>query len=113
MARKNERTNAIVVAEVMEAGAETKPLKGKSFSITGHLAKRREDIVALIEQAGGRFDKTPNFHTTYLISNLDWSATTVSPGTSRKLEAARQNGTKVISEAVFLEMLMKEAPAAG
>lgn len=113
MARKNERTNAIVVAEVMEAGADSRHLKGKSFSITGHLAKKREDVVALIEQAGGRFDKTPSFGTTYLITNADWTATTVSPGSSRKFEAAKRNGTKIISEQQFLDLLMKEPPAAG
>lgn len=113
MARRNDKTDAIIVAEVMEAGAEEKPLRGKSFSISGHLGKRREDVVALIEQAGGRFDKSPSFGTTYLITNGDWSAATVAPGASRKLEAARRNGTKIITEAVFLAMLMKEPPASG
>jgi BRCT domain type II-containing protein len=113
MARKNERTDSIVVAEVMEAGADSKHLRGKSFSITGHLGKRREDVVALIEQAGGRFDKTPAWNTTYLITNADWSAATVSPGASKKFEAARRNGTKILSEQQFLDLLMKEPPASG
>lgn len=113
MARINERTHVVLVAEVMEAGAEEKPFRGKSFSITGHLSRPRDNIVALIEQAGGRFDKTPNFHTTYLITNADWTAATASPGASRKFQAARQNGTKIITETVFLAMLMKEPPVSG
>jgi BRCT domain type II-containing protein len=108
--RKNELTKTIVVAEVMEAGADSKPLKGKSFSISGHLGKKREDVVALIVQAGGRFDKTPAWGTTYLITNADWSGDRSS---SRKFEAAKRNGTRIISEVQFLEMLMKEPPVAG
>ncbi len=111
--RKNERTNSIVLAEVMEAGADTKVLRGKSFSITGHLSKKREDIVALIEQAGGRFDKTPSFGTTYIITNADWTASTVVSGSSRKLEAARRNGTKILTEQQFLDLLLKEPPTPG
>ncbi len=106
MARKNDLTNTVLAAEIMEAGADTKPLRGKSFSITGHLSKKREDIVALIVQAGGRFDKSPSFGTSYLVTNQDWTAATVSPGASKKLAAARRNGTKVITEAQFLEMLV-------
>ncbi len=110
MARKNELTNAVVVAEIMEAGADTRHLRGKSFSISGHMSKKREDIVALIERAGGRFDKSPTWNTTYMITNADWSAATVAPGTSKKLEAARRNGTKVLTEKDFLELLMGEPP---
>ncbi len=112
MARKNDRPDVVVVAEVMEAGAETKPLKGKSFSITGHLSRPRDNIVALIEQAGGRFDKTPSFGTTYLITNQDWSEGTVH-GVSKKLQKARSNGTKVLTEQQFLDLLMKEPPMPG
>jgi len=105
VARKSELTDIVLAAEVMEAGSETKPLRGKSFSITGHLSKRREDIVALIVQAGGRFDKSPSFGTTYLITNMDWTAGTENPGQSKKLAAARRGGTKIISESEFLSML--------
>ncbi len=105
--RKNERTNAVVVAEVMEAGADTKPFRGKSFSISGHLSKTRAAIVALIEQAGGRFDKSPSYATTYLITNLDWSTGSVD-GVSKKLLRARMNGTKLLTEQQFLDMLMRD-----
>ncbi len=102
MARKNERTNIVTVAEVMEAGIETRPLKGKSFSITGHLSKPRNAIIALIEQAGGTFHKTPAWGTTYLITNEDWSGEQTS---SKKLIAARANRVQLLSEEKFLAMV--------
>lgn len=105
MARKNERTDVAVVLEVMEAGAIDKVFHRKSFSITGHLSRPRPAIVALIEQAGGRFDKEPNWGTTYLITNMDWTAATVDPKASRKFNKARQNGVKIISEKTFLDFL--------
>lgn len=97
----------MLVAEVMEAGVDGLVLKGKSFSITGHLSQPRDRIVSLITNAGGTFHKEPVWGTTYLITNADWSnGSTVAPGTSRKLMKARNNGTKIISEAVFLAMLV-------
>lgn len=114
MARKNERTNTLIVAEVMEAGAEEKILKGKSFSITGHLAQPRNTIVQLIENAGGRFDKTPSWGTNYLITNADWNTgSTVESGRSKKLIAAQRNGTKIISEQQFLDMLTAPGSASA
>ena len=104
MARKNERTDLVTVAEVMEAGADDLPLRGKSFSITGHLSKPRDAIVALIEQAGGTFHKAPAWGTTYLITNADWSGDQKS---SKKLEKARASGVKLINEQTFLDMLTK------
>lgn len=86
----------------MEAGIETKPLRGKSFSITGHLSKPRNAIIALIEQAGGTYNKEPAWGTTFLITNEDWSGEQTS---SKKLIRARANGTRLLSEAKFLEMV--------
>lgn len=106
MARNNERSNEVVVAEVMDAGVDEKVFRGKSFSITGHLSQTRERIVSLIEGAGGTFHKTPAWGTTYLITNADWSeGSTIASGTSRKLEAARRNGVKIINERTFLDLL--------
>ena len=105
MARNNDHTGLALVAEVMEAGAESKPFKGKSFSITGHLGQPRAKIVQLIEQAGGRFDESPKWGTTYLITNLDWTAGTVKGSASKKLQAAKDNRVTIISEAKFFEML--------
>lgn len=93
------------MAEVMEAGVEEKLFRRKSFSITGHLGQPRDRIVALIKAAGGTFDPTPRWGTTYLITNQDWSAGTVKGSASRKLQAARDLGVQIISEAKFFEML--------
>lgn len=98
-------TDVATILEVMEPEPEI--LRGKSFSISGHLGKPRAEIIRLIESAGGVFHKSPTWGTTFLISNLDWNkGSTCSFGISRKLEAARRNGTKVITEAQFFSMLM-------
>lgn len=106
MARPNsEQANMAVVAEVMEV---TGAFKGKSFSITGHLGRPRDEIVKLIEKAGGTFDKEPRWGTTYLITNKDWNKdSTVRAGASRKLLKARSNGVKIISEDLFYQMLIE------
>jgi len=106
MARVNENTPMALVVEIMEV---RNALKGKRFSITGHLGRPRKEIVAIIEQAGGHFDKTPVWGTNFLISNLDWNAgSTVRKGASRKLLAAQEKGIKIISEAKFYEMICEQ-----
>ena len=105
MARINELTNLATVLEVMECGGA---LKGKVFSITGHLARPRKDIIQIIEQAGGSFTERPKWGTHFLITNKDWNAnSTVSAKASSKLLDAQKNGIKVISEAQFYDMIMK------
>lgn len=104
MARlKSEMADMAVVAEIMEV---TNAFKGKRFSITGHLGRPRNEIAALIEKAGGVFEKEPRWGTTYLITNQDWSAETVVSGASRKLLKAKQNGVKILSEKAFYDMLI-------
>jgi len=111
MAKQNEFSNLWDVAEVMEV---TGAFKGKSFSITGHLGRPRDAIVKIIEQAGGVFHKTPEWGTTYLITNREWNAgSTVREGTSRKLLKAQRNGTKIISEKQFCEMLIAAGETAA
>ena len=96
-------TDLATVVEVLEV---EDVLKEKRFSITGHLGKPRKDIVRIIEQAGGYFDKTPTHNTDYLITNLDWNeGSTVTKGASRKLLKAKALGVKIISEKQFFEML--------
>lgn len=106
MARKNSEEAAIAtVAQVLEV---TGALKGLSFSITGHLGLPRDEVVKIIETAGGEFHKAPTWNTKYLVTNNDWNAgSTVKAGTSRKLEAARRNGTKVITERELYDMISK------
>lgn len=107
MARKNDMTKLNDVLEVMEPSPNA--LCGKSFSVSGHLGKPRKEIIDLIEKAGGRFDKAPRWGTTYLVTNFDWNAgSTIADDTSRKIETAKRNGVKIISEATLYEMLTAE-----
>jgi len=110
MARKGSEGEATAtVLDVMEI---TGVLKGKSFSITGHLGLPRDQVVAIIEKAGGTFPKTPPYYTNFLVTNKDWSpGTTVASGTSRKLEAARRNGTKIITEAELYALIVSLSEA--
>ncbi len=111
MARPNgEEAKKAIVADVMEL---TEAFKGQRFSITGHLGLSRPEVVKLIERAGGQFDKEPRWGTTYLITNQDWTARTAKPGSSKKLEAARAWGTKVITEQQFYDMLFERGKAPG
>lgn len=110
MARINSMTDMATIIEVMEV---TDAFKGKRFSITGHLGRPREDIVKIIETAGGTFEKEPRWGTHYLITNADWTAKTVSPSASRKFLKAKNNGVKIISEAQFYEMLVAQGETAA
>ena len=104
MARQNEKTDLWTVVAVMEV---TGSLKGKTFAITGHLAKPRKEIIEIIEQAGGRFEERPRYGTQFLITNQDWNPnSTVQPKKSSKLIEAERNGTKVISEDEFCKMII-------
>ena len=107
MARiKSEAAALEQVAQVLEVSDS---LRGKSFSITGHLGLPRKEIVELITNAGGEFHSSPTYYTKFLITNKDWNAnSTVSDGSSLKLKKAMSNGTKVISEKTFLAMLTGE-----
>ncbi len=100
--RKNELTNVAIVTEVLEAGAQNKVLRGKSFSITGHLSRPRPAMIALIEQAGGTYHKAPSWATDYLITNADWSG---DQSSSKKLQKALDVGVKLLKEEIFLNML--------
>ncbi len=103
MARISHLTDMATIVEVMEV---QNALKSKRFSITGHLGRPRKEIVAIIEQAGGIFDKSPIWGTHYLITNNDWNkGSTIRKGASRKLLKAQENGIKIISEQVFYDMI--------
>jgi NAD-dependent DNA ligase len=110
MARKGSEGEAVgTVLDVMEI---TGVLRGKSFSITGHLGLPRDQVVAIIERAGGTFHKTPTYGTTYLVTNLDWNeGSTVASGTSRKLIKAREMGIKILSEKQLHDMITELAEA--
>lgn len=103
-------TDLATVIEVMEV---TDAFRGKRFSITGHLGRKRDDIVKIIETAGGRFDKQPDYGTDYLITNKDWTAQTVQRGASKKLLRAHERGVKIISEQRFYDMLCAQGETAA
>lgn len=105
MARVNNRTDQLTVAEVLEV---TGVLKGKTFSITGHLGRPRKEVIALIEQAGGRFEERPRWGwgERYLITNQDFNAnSTILPKKSSKMIEAEKNGWELLSEDEFIRML--------
>lgn len=104
MARQNDKTDLWTVVEVMEVSGA---LTGKRFSITGHLAKPRKDIINIIQQAGGIFEERPRWGVHFLICNHDWNpGTTIKPKKSSKLIEAERNGIRVISESEFCQMLI-------
>jgi len=111
MARINELTDMATIVEVMEV---QNALRGKRFSITGHLGRPRKEIVAIIEQAGGVFDKAPVWGTNYLITNNDWNkGSTITKGASRKLLKAQDIGVKILSEQEFYDMLIAQGETCG
>jgi NAD-dependent DNA ligase len=104
MAKKNDSTALWQVVEVMEV---SNALKGKRFSITGHLGLPRPAIVKIIETAGGQFEERPRYGTHYLITNKDWNAgSTVDPKKSSKFIEAERNRIKIISEEQFCQMVI-------
>ena len=104
MARNNDASDLWKVVQVMEV---SNALKGKSFSITGHLGLKRPEIVQIIETAGGRFEERPHYGTYGLITNKDWNAgSTNDPKKSSKLIQAERNGIKIFSEAEFCQLII-------
>lgn len=75
-------------------------LAGVAFCITGKLnrVKNRNELVALIEQNGGRFTNSVSKNTQYLINNDKASQ-------SAKNKEAQKLGIPIISEEDFFEMI--------
>lgn len=104
MAKNNDCTALWQVVQVMEV---SNALKGKTFSITGHLGLKRPEIVSIIETAGGRFEERPRYGVNYLITNKDWNkGSTVEAKKSSKYIDAERNRIKIISEDEFCQMLI-------
>jgi NAD-dependent DNA ligase len=100
MARVNAFSDLAVVAQVMDL---PQVLANKNVAISGHLGRPRDEIVKLIEAAGGRYHSTVKFDTNYLLTNADWTNTLGK--TSSKYAKAARNGVRIISESKFYEML--------
>jgi DNA ligase (NAD+) len=75
-------------------------LAGATFCITGKLnkVKNRDELVAIIEQNGGRFVKSVSKKVQYLINNDNLS-------TSAKNKEAQSLGIPVITEEEFFKMI--------
>ncbi len=111
MARQNDQTDMWTVIEVMEV---SNALRGRTFSITGHMGRPRDVIVKIIETAGGRFEPRPRRGTNYLITNRDWNrGSTVEAKKSSKLIEAERNGIKIISEDEFCQMVIDNGETAA
>ena len=111
MARQNEKSDLWLVVEVMEV---SNALRGKTFSITGHLGVSRDRVIKIIETAGGQFEPRPRRGTTYLITNRDWNrGSTVEAKKSSKLIEAERNGIKIISEDQFCQMIIDNGETAA
>ena len=105
MAKVNDYTNLWEIALVHESSS----LKGKTFSTTGHVGITRDKLIEVITNNGGRFEARPKYGVNYLITNLDWNkGSTIEPKKSSKLIEAERNGIKIISEAQFCAMVIKD-----
>jgi len=111
MARTHsDQAKMAVVLDVMEV---SDALKGKSFSITGHLGRPRPEIVEIITRAGGRFEERPKNlwgKDAYLVTNADWTKNSIKGKVSSKFDEARRNGIKIISEDELYKMIIDNDP---
>lgn len=73
------------------------PLTGVSCCVTGVLSRRREDVHALIQAAGGQVHDQVKKGTTYLVAGEKVGQT--------KLEQARKHGAAIIDEARLMALL--------
>jgi len=111
MAQLTDCTDMWQVVLVMEV---SNALKGKVFSITGHLGVKRDDIIRVIETAGGTFEPRPRRGVHYLITNKQWNkGSTVTETKSSKLIEAEKNGIKIISESQFCQMIIDHGETAA
>jgi DNA ligase (NAD+) len=73
-------------------------LTGKSFCFTGTSKRSRTDLEDMVRAAGGEVRGTVSKKLTYLVTpGVGW--------TSTKIQAAKKNGTRCISEDDFLKMV--------
>jgi DNA ligase (NAD+) len=95
-----ERRCAILdLAKVLDIrGAESGPLSGKSFCITGATSKPRKAVQKMIMDAGGIVKDGVGVGLSYLVTNE-------TDTTSKKMQNAKKYGTSVISEAQLYEMM--------
>jgi DNA ligase (NAD+) len=86
--------------EAVNVAASDQILANKTFVITGSLEKfkNREELVALIEEKGGKVSGSVSAKTSYLINNDNTSNST-------KNKKANELGISIITEEQFLELI--------
>jgi DNA ligase (NAD+) len=97
------KDNKSRIDDILKSGVTIKEkikgtLSGKHFCFTGTMSTPRKNLQQMVVAAGGEVDKTVSKGTTHLV--IDDVAST-----SSKAVAARKIGTKLISEADFLDLV--------
>lgn len=85
------------VIKIKAIEKKTGLLSGKTFCITGTLSMKRDDIIKMIENAGGKF--------TGVSKNLDYLICNDKTSNSGKAKKAHELGIPFISEDEFMKML--------
>ena len=90
----------LMTIQTSEEEEKKETLDGLTFCITGKLSrvKNREELVAIIEQNGGKFVKSVSKNTKYLINNDNKS-------TSAKNKEAQKLDIPIITEEEFFKMI--------
>ena len=105
-----DKRNQHAIDALLEAGLEIietkkrprQPLKGKTFVFTGSLDRfSRSEAEKLVESLGGQATSSVSGQTDYVVVGSE-------PG--KKLEQAKSQGVKTLSETRFLDLL-REAGA--
>lgn len=96
-------TNKQRIQDILDAGVTIKvktkgSLSNLSFCFTGSMDTPRAKLQKMVEDAGGEVKKSVGKDVKYLVISDPNS-------TSSKAQAARKNGTKLISEQQFLDMI--------
>ena len=77
-----------------------RPLEGKSFSLSGSMAFKRDNMIALITYYGGEYNRTPRRGTDYLV--------TTEEDTDKVIQAER-NGVAILSPAELFALMGTDA----
>jgi DNA ligase (NAD+) len=95
--------NAVRIDSIIKAGVTIKErikgtLSNKSFCFTGTMETPRGQLQKLVEEAGGEVKKSVG-------KDLDYLVISDPNSTTSKAQAAKKNGTTLISEKDFLKMV--------
>ncbi|MEG2555940.1 MAG: NAD-dependent DNA ligase LigA, partial [Odoribacter sp.] len=88
-----------VKMEIEEKEGESDQLSGQIFVITGTLSRPREYFKEIILNAGGKVSDAVSVKTTYLLAGENAGS---------KWKKAEKLGTRILSEAEFIELLNKD-----